>query len=32
MTTVAPAPAAKPDLAPLGRMLLVQTWSELRIR
>ena len=26
------AATAKPEVAPLGRMLLVQTWSELRIR
>lgn len=32
MTAAAPAPTAKPEVAPLGRMLLAQTWSELRIR
>lgn len=32
MTAAALAPTAKPDVAPLGRMLLVQTWAELRVR
>jgi ABC-2 type transport system permease protein len=32
MTVAAPAPSAKPEVAPLGHMLLVQTWAELRMR
>ena len=32
MSAAAPPSAAKLDVAPLGRMLLAQTWSELRIR